>query len=57
MTRTVSDVINHITSLLPNGTFSGPHGEDIHLVITGGEPTRWQRVWPHPIDRLKNMDL
>ena len=38
MTKSVAEVIDHITSLLPNGTFTGQHGEDIHLVITGGEP-------------------
>lgn len=53
MTKSVSEVINHITSLLPNGTFQGRHGEDIHLVITGGEPLLgWQRVWPDLIDKL-----
>ena len=53
MTKSVSDVINHITSLLPNGTFQGRHGEDIHLVITGGEPLLgWQRVWPDLIQKL-----
>lgn len=47
LTRTVEEVYNHIVSLLPNGTFTGNHGEDIHLVITGGEPLLgWQRVWP-----------
>ena len=53
MTKTVDEVINHITSLLPNGTFQGRHGEDIHLVITGGEPLLgWQRVWPNLIHKL-----
>ena len=53
MTKTVDEVINHITSLLPHGTFQGRHGEDIHLVITGGELLLgWQRVWPDLIDKL-----
>ena len=53
MTKTVDEVIDHITSLLPKGTFTGRHGEDIHLVITGGEPLLgWQRVWPALIDEL-----
>jgi organic radical activating enzyme len=53
MTKSVDEVINHITSLLPNGTFQGRHGEDIHLVITGGEPLLgWQRVWPDLIHKL-----
>jgi len=55
MTKSVDEVIDHITSLLPKGTFTGRHGEDIHLVITGGEPLLgWQRVWPALIDELHN---
>ena len=55
LTKTVDEVIDHITSLLPSGTFTGQHGEDIHLVITGGEPLLgWQRVWPELIDKLHN---
>jgi len=51
MTKSVDEVFDHITSLLPNGTFTGQHGEDIHLVITGGEPLLgWQRVWPGLLD-------
>ena len=51
MTKSVEEVFDHITSLLPNGTFTGQHGEDIHLVITGGEPLLgWQRVWPGLLD-------
>ena len=47
MTRSADEVFDHIASLIPNGTFTGQHGEDIHLVITGGEPLLgWQRVWP-----------
>ena len=53
MTKSVDEVVDHITSLLPKGTFTGRHGEDIHLVITGGEPLLgWQRVWPALIDVL-----
>jgi organic radical activating enzyme len=53
MTKSVDEVVDHITSLLPKGTFTGRHGEDIHLVITGGEPLLgWQRVWPALIDIL-----
>jgi 7-carboxy-7-deazaguanine synthase len=58
MTKSVDEVIDHITSLLPNGTFTGQHGEDIHLVITGGEPLLgWQRVWPALLDKCKNVGL
>tara|TARA_B100002019_G_scaffold132799_1_gene114198 strand:+ start:1956 stop:2840 length:885 start_codon:yes stop_codon:yes gene_type:complete len=58
LTKTVPEVVNHITGLLPNGTFTGQHGEDIHLVITGGEPLLgWQRVWPTLIEELKQVGL
>ena len=58
MTKTVDEVIDHIISLLPNGTFTGQHGEDIHLVITGGEPLLgWQRVWPELINNCKTIGL
>ena len=58
MTKSVDEVFDHITSLLPNGTFTGQHGEDIHLVITGGEPLLgWQRVWPALLDKCKTVGL
>jgi 7-carboxy-7-deazaguanine synthase len=58
MTKSVDEVFDHITSLLPNGTFTGQHGEDIHLVITGGEPLLgWQRVWPELIERCIKVGL
>ena len=61
LTKTPEEVFEHLVSLLPNGTFEGRHGEDIHLVITGGEPLLgWQRVWPALLDMcieagLKNV--
>ena len=58
LTRTVDEVYEHIVSLLPNGTFEGRHGEDIHLVITGGEPLLgWQRVWPDLLTKCKDIGL
>ena len=58
MTKSVDEVFDHITSLLPNGTFTGQHGEDIHLVITGGEPLLgWQRVWRALLDKCKAVGL
>ena len=58
MTKSADEVFDHITSLIPNGTFTGRHGEDIHLVITGGEPLLgWQRVWPALLDMCKEVGL
>jgi len=56
LTRTVDEVAEHIISLLPNGRFD--EAEDIHLVITGGEPLLgWQRVWPDLLDLLYRKGL
>lgn len=56
LTRTVDEVAEHIISLLPNGRFD--EAEDIHLVITGGEPLLgWQRVWPSLLDLLYRKGL
>ena len=58
LTCTVDEVYQHIVSLLPNGTFIGNHGEDIHLVITGGEPLLgWQRVWPELLTKCQQNGL
>ena len=58
LTRSADEVFDHITSLIPNGTFTGQHGEDIHLVITGGEPLLgWQRVWPALLDMCRKVGL
>ena len=56
MTKTVDEVYDHIISLLPNGKFD--EKEDIHLVITGGEPLLgWQRVWPELIENVPGVNF
>ena len=58
LTRSADEVFDHITSLIPNGTFTRQHGEDIHLVITGGEPLLgWQRVWPALLNMCREAGL
>jgi 7-carboxy-7-deazaguanine synthase len=58
LTKTVDEVYEHILSLLPGGSFIGAHGEDIHLVITGGEPLLgWQRVWPELLLKCRTNGL
>lgn len=56
LTKTIDEVFEHIVSLLPNGKFD--EAEDIHLVITGGEPLLgWQRVWPELLEKCKEVGL
>lgn len=59
--RTVDEVVDHLLSLTPEGKWTMDNGQDIHLVITGGEPLLgWQRFWKdllvHPrMGDLKNV--
>ena len=56
LTKTTDEVFEHIVSLLPNGKFN--EKEDIHLVITGGEPLLgWQRVWPELLELGRSIGL
>jgi len=58
LTQTVEQVFNEIVKLLPNGTFIGDHDQDIHLVITGGEPLLgWQKIWPELISLCQSVGL
>jgi len=60
MDRTVDEVVDHLLSLTPEGSWTMKNGQDVHLVITGGEPLLWQKFWPslfeHPrMEDLKNV--
>ena len=59
--RTVDEVVEHLLSLIPNGKWTQDNGQDIHLIMTGGEPLlAWQRLYvelfEHPgMQDLKNV--
>ena len=56
LTETIEQVQQRIIDLLPNGKYG--EKEDIHLVITGGEPLLgWQRVWPELLELGKELGL
>jgi organic radical activating enzyme len=61
MLKTVDEVVEHLLSLLPNGTWTQPNGQDVHFILTGGEPLlAWQRLYielfEHPgMEDLKNV--
>ena len=58
---TVDEVVEHLLSLTPNGKWTQDNGQDIHLIMTGGEPLlAWQKLYinlfEHPKDAgLKNV--
>ena len=56
LTETIEQVQQRIIDLLPNGKYD--EREDIHLVITGGEPLLgWQRVWPELLELGRKIGL
>lgn len=58
MDRTVDEVVEHLLSLIPEGKWTMDNGQDIHLVITGGEPLLgWQKFWPELLKHPRMGDL
>jgi len=60
--REVDEVVEHLLSLTPEGKWTMDNGQDVHLILTGGEPMLWQKFWPelleHPgMQDLKNMTI
>jgi len=57
----VDEVVDHLLSLTPQRKWTQDDGQDIHLIITGGEPLlAWQRLYvelfEHPgMQDLKNL--
>ena len=58
---TIDEVVDHLLSLTPNGKWVQDNGQDVHLILTGGEPLlAWQRLYvelfEHPrMEDLKNV--
>jgi organic radical activating enzyme len=54
----VDDVVNAILQLTPNNKWVQDNGNDVHLIITGGEPLLgWQRAYSELLDHPKMADL
>jgi 7-carboxy-7-deazaguanine synthase len=50
----IPQLVDRIQQLLPNGKF----GNNVHLVITGGEPLLgWQRQYPALLEEIANRDM
>lgn len=51
-------VVEKMLALTPNGRWAQDNGNDVHLVITGGEPLLgWQRAYPELLDAIEMRDL
>jgi len=54
----VDDVVEHIISLLPEGKWTMNNGQDVHFILTGGEPLlAWQRLYVELFEHPKMKDL
>ena len=59
--HTVDEVVDYVLSLTPQGKWSMDNGQDVHFILTGGEPLLgWQRLYmdlfKHPrMEDLKNV--
>lgn len=57
-TYTVDEVANKLTALTPNGQWQQTNGNNVHLVITGGEPLLgWQRAYEELLSHPNMWDL
>ena len=54
----VDEVVEHLISLLPEGKWTMDNGQDVHLILTGGEPLlAWQRLYVELFEHPKMADL
>jgi 7-carboxy-7-deazaguanine synthase len=57
-TYETSEVISKMLALTPNNRWAQDNGNDVHLVITGGEPLLgWQKVFPEMLEAIEMRDL
>ena len=55
---TVDEVVEHLLSLTPNGKWVQDNGQDVHLILTGGEPLlAWQRLYVELFEHPRMRDL
>jgi len=58
MLKDINEVVEHLVSLTPNGKWTQDNGQDIHLIMTGGEPLlAWQRLYIDLFEHEKMKDL
>jgi len=58
MDKTVDEVVEHLLSLTPEGKWTMDNGQDVHLILTGGEPLLgWQRLYIDLFEHPKMQDL
>ena len=57
-TIVTEELVDQMLALTPNRMWTQNNGNDVHLVITGGEPLLgWQRAYPDLLNHLNMADL
>jgi len=58
MDKTIDEVVDHLLSLTPEGKWTMDNGQDVHLILTGGEPLlAWQRLYIELFEYPRMKDL
>ena len=58
MDKTVDEVVDHVLSLTPEGKWTMANGQDVHFILTGGEPLLgWQRLYIDLFEHPRMKDL
>lgn len=58
MDKTIDEVVDHLLSLTPSGKWTMADGQDIHLILTGGEPLlAWQQLYIQLFEHPRMQDL
>ena len=54
----VDEVVEHLLSLTPEGKWTMDNGQDVHLIMTGGEPLlAWQKLYIELFEHPRMRDL
>ena len=55
---TIDELVDKLLALTPNGKWVQANGNDVHLIITGGEPLLgWQQLYPALLAHPRMKDL
>jgi len=55
--KTVDEIADELIGLTPHGSWITPSGQDIHLILTGGEPLLWQKFWLELLRHIKLINV
>jgi organic radical activating enzyme len=58
MDKTIDEVVDHLLSLIPENNWTMSNGQDVHLILTGGEPLlAWQKLYIELFEHPRMKDL